>query len=50
MAGTKRIEYMCSFCGKKEVRTDAMGRPAPGKCPRKEGDKPHSWRKNREIK
>ena len=36
----KRIEYMCSHCGKKETRFVSMGRPQPGKCPRKNGDKP----------
>lgn len=44
----KFIEYMCSECGKKQTMPKTMGRPAPGKCPRKSGDKPHSWVKNRE--
>lgn len=43
----KRVEYMCSYCGKKQVLNETQGRPMPGKCPRKQGDKPHSWRKNR---
>ena len=46
----KKIEYMCSYCGRKMIRADWAGRPDPGTCPRKTGDKPHSWRKNREIK
>ena len=46
---TKRIEYMCSHCGKKEVRQANMGRPQPGRCPRKQGDKPHSWVINRKF-
>lgn len=50
MIGTKRIEYMCSYCGKKTIRTSIQGRPLPGKCPRKSGDRPHSWVKNRELK
>jgi hypothetical protein len=29
--------------------TELQGRPMPGKCPRKQGDKPHSWRKNRTM-
>lgn len=45
----KRIEYMCSYCGKKVVRSSSLGRPAPGRCPRKQGDKPHSWRQNRVL-
>lgn len=45
----KFVEYMCSQCGKKQTRPKAMGRPDPGKCPRKQGNKPHSWVKNREL-
>ena len=45
----KFVEYMCSQCGKKQTRPKAMGRPDPGKCPRKTGNKPHSWVKNREL-
>lgn len=45
----KRIEYMCTYCGKKETRSPSMGRPEPGKCPRKNGDKPHSWVINRRL-
>ena len=46
---TKRIEYMCSCCGEKELRFVSMGKPQPGKCPRKQGDKPHSWVVNRKL-
>lgn len=46
---TKRIEYMCSYCGKKELRFVSMGKPQPGKCPRKKGDKPHTWTVNRRL-
>ena len=45
----KFVEYMCSQCGKKETKPKAMGRPSPGRCPRKQGNKPHSWVKNREF-
>ncbi len=45
----KFVEYMCSQCGKKETKPKAMGRPMPGKCPRKTGNKPHSWVKNKEF-
>lgn len=49
MAGSKKTEYICSYCGQKKTRSELQGRPMPGKCPRKQGDKPHSWRKNRTI-
>lgn len=49
MAGSKKIEYICSYCGQKKTRSELQGRPMPGKCPRQQGDKPHSWRKNRTI-
>lgn len=49
MGQIKKVEYMCSYCGKRVVKMEIMGRPEPGRCPRKEGDKPHSWRKNRII-
>jgi len=26
-----------------------MGEPQLGKCPRKQGDKPHSWKVNRKL-
>ena len=45
----KRIEYMCRYCGKKEIRFVSLGKPQPGKCPRKQGDKPHSWMVNRKL-
>lgn len=45
----KFVEYMCTHCGRKEVRPKTGGRPMPGKCPRKEGNKPHTWVKNREC-
>lgn len=45
----KYIEYICATCGRKEIKTEISGRPMPGKCPRKVGDKPHTWRKNRVI-
>lgn len=45
----KHIEYMCTHCGRKVIRSELQGRPLPGKCPRKTGDKPHSWVKNRTI-
>ena len=44
-----RKEWMCTACGKKEIRYVSEGRPQPGKCPRKKGDKPHSWKVNRKL-
>ena len=35
MAEIKKIEYMCSYCGKKEIKTNLQGRPMPGKCSRR---------------
>lgn len=45
----KHIEYMCTHCGKKEIRSENAGRPKPGKCPRKTNGGPHIWRKNRVL-
>ena len=42
------IQYMCRYCGKKETKSKNSGRPMPGKCPRRNGDQPHSWVKNKE--
>ncbi len=44
-----KVEYMCSQCGRKEIRPIATGKPLPGKCPRKQGNKPHSWVVNRKM-
>lgn len=49
---TKKIkftQYKCSYCGRTETRGVNAGRPNPGKCPRKQGDKPHSWVINRKY-
>ena len=45
----KRIEYMCSHYGKKETLFVSMGRPQPGKCPCRQGDKTHVWAINRKL-
>ncbi len=42
-----RVEYMCSWCGKKVIRFKNLGRPMPGICPKKNNKKPHTWVKNR---
>ena len=51
---SKHIEYICSYCGTKTIRSETTGRPSPGNCPRKprgsDGKmKPHSWRINRHL-
>lgn len=46
----KRIEYMCSQCGKKETRYASLGRPNPGKCPRKQGRQPPYMGSESEIR
>lgn len=38
-----RIEYMCTYCGKRTVRVRWAGRPEPGTCPRRNGNSPHRW-------
>ena len=45
----KRFEYMCTHCGKKENRSENAGRPMPGRCPRRDGNQPHVWVKNRQL-
>lgn len=45
----KFIEYQCRYCGLKTIVAISKGRPAPGRCPRKTGDKPHSWVINRKL-
>ena len=49
MSGIKRIEYMCSYCGRKMTIGENTGRPLPGVCPRKQNGGPHSWRVNRKY-
>lgn len=41
------VEWMCTQCGRKTTRGIKDGRPDPGRCPKKQGDRPHSWVKNR---
>ncbi len=46
------IEYMCRFCGKKQMSFQSRGRPEPGHCPRnpRKSGGPHSWSVNRRWK
>ena len=41
------IEYKCTYCGKTITKGGTAGRPDPGTCSRKTGNKPHSWVINR---
>ena len=44
------IEYMCTVCGKRALRSAIAGRPEPGTCPRaRTAGRPHRWVKNRTI-
>lgn len=54
MAQAKFVEYICSYCGRRETRGVIAGRPYPGNCPRKPPNrdgslKPHSWRISKKI-
>ncbi len=49
MALMKYVEYQCTWCGKRVTRAEGAGKPLPGKCPRKTGDKPHTWIVNRKF-
>lgn len=47
MPKTTAIQYMCSYCGRKEMKSPVAGRPEPGNCPRRPrtsgGYWPHRW-------
>ena len=46
------IEYMCTWCGRTEKKNVKMGRPMPGKCPKRSipgKDRPHVWVVNRRF-
>lgn len=45
----KKIEWMCTTCGRKMVKSDISGRPAPGACPKKPNKSHHTWVKNRTL-
>ena len=40
------IEYMCCYCGAKQLRSKESERPYPGTCRRKGKNQPHSQVKN----
>ena len=43
----KRIEFMCTHCGRKVTKPAIAGRPEPGKCPKRTPGQPHRWVVNR---
>ena len=50
----KSTVYMCTYCGKTELRRADQGRPMPGHCPRRGNMKdgkpyPHRWVVSRKI-
>lgn len=45
----KKIEWMCTTCGTKTLRSENLGRPNPGRCPKKPNKSHHTWVKNRTI-
>ena len=45
----KSVQYMCTYCGRKETRREDFGRPLPGTCPRRGKNMPHRWVVNRRI-
>lgn len=52
--GPPRIEYICTYCGRRMIRSKMFGRPDPGGCPRKprlpDGKmRPHTWTISRQI-
>jgi|GEM_PF-3977741 len=44
MALPKKVDWQCTWCNRKETWKEGF-RPVPGKCPRKTGDRPHTWTK-----
>lgn len=44
-----KVEYMCTYCGTKQTKYITMGRPMPGRCPRRSGNMPHRWVINRKF-
>lgn len=49
MSVIKNVEWMCTHCGAKINKSELAGRPAPGKCPKKSGNKPHTWVVNKKY-
>lgn len=36
-------EYMCTYCGAKQIKGPNSGRPLPGICPKRKNRQPHRW-------
>lgn len=49
MSSVPQIEWMCTKCGVKMIKSSMAGRPAPGRCLKNNG-KEHRWVKNRELR
>ena len=47
MAVKYATEYMCTYCGMKQIRGQGAGRPMPGVCPKRKNGQPHRWVVNR---
>lgn len=45
----KKVEWMCTTCGRKEIKIGNVGRPKPGSCPKKKNQSHHTWVKNRTL-
>ena len=43
LAIKKKVLWTCSWCGAKAMREFTFGKPEPGRCAKKSGDKPHTW-------
>ena len=49
---SKRIttaEYMCAYCGSRQNRQISIGKPQPGRCPKRTNGQPHRWILNRKY-
>lgn len=45
----QQVEWMCTQCGKKIIKSELAGRPRPERCPRKNGERPHTWVINKKF-
>ena len=47
-----RVEFLCTWCGKRTMCSATHGRPEPGVCPKRSSatrERPHVWLKNRKF-
>ena len=47
MAVKYATEYMCTYCGTKQIRGQGAGRPMHGVCTRRNTGQHHRWLVNR---